>query len=172
MYAQGVGTGPLSTSSLPVSGTLTLAATLLGLIAIGYWALRKKSNWLVALAGPALLMGAGAGLITSPELRADLPFIAFTSPAGEYIDVSESFAQGQWYFEFKNQAGTDLKVVRVQMPNLNDCPPYIGKPEHTAAKPTQPVLEGPSSSACVEGKTLAVGELCSLDLMGFCPLPD
>lgn len=162
--AQVIGVGPLSASSLPVSGTVTLAATLLGLIAIGYWALRKKSRLIVAVAGPVLLAGAGAFLVISPELRADNPlpdFVRlFTNPAGEEIDLRSTFADGQSFFVLMNTSGVRQKIVKIIRPDAEACLAFFQNndddffPGGGPQKPTQLRSEAPGPSMCAVGDML------------------
>ncbi|MDO6747732.1 midcut-by-XrtH protein [Gilvimarinus sp. 1_MG-2023] len=168
LYAQGVGTGSLNASALPVNGTVAIVATVLGLIAIGYWALSKKPNLLAALAGPALLIGVGGALIASPELRANLPpnFYEFTNPAGEYIDASAEFDDGYTSFSFYNASGVDLKVTQIDDPDLTG--PFC-QPVKPSVKSTEAVLEAaPAGTACTAGSVLAAGETCVLDYSDIC----
>ena len=163
-FAQGVGTGALAASSLPVSGSVTLAATVLGLIAIGYWALRKKSHLIVAVAGPVLLAGAGAFLVISPELRADNPlpdFVRlFTNPAGEEIDLRSVFADGQSFFVLMNTSGVRQKIVKIIRPDAEACLAFFQNndddffPGGGPQKPTQLRSEAPGPSMCAVGDML------------------
>ncbi|MDO6748026.1 midcut-by-XrtH protein [Gilvimarinus sp. 1_MG-2023] len=164
--AQGVGTSGIS--ALPAVSSISIMATLIALAGIAFFALRNRS-FAAALIGPSLIVAGATSMVASPDLRAAFTAVLeFTDPKGEYIDLQPSFAFGATYFEITNTSGSPLRIVKVDNPDISDCP--SGKSNLPSAK-GEVRLEAPGYPTCTVGNTLEKGSTCSLDFFNFCSGP-
>ncbi|MDO6748027.1 midcut-by-XrtH protein [Gilvimarinus sp. 1_MG-2023] len=165
-YAQGVGSG--SISALPAASSISIAATLVALATIAFFALRNR-NFTAALIGPSLLIAGATALVVSPDLQAINPItqVQFTDPSGEYIDLQPQFSSGIREFEITNTTGKALKIVRVEDPDPSDCLLQPVKPEVQGHK-GEVKLEAPGYPTCTVGDTLEVGSTCKLNFWSAC----